>query len=85
MTTQEKELVQLIDKKTEEDVSDELQIHIPASILNGSRKEIQETLKVLEGELPHDIHGHVFVVGPMAMVWSIALIFYRRILKRWRR
>ena len=66
MTTQEKELVQLIDKKTEEDVSDELQIHIPASILNGSRKEIQETLKVLEGELPHDIHGHVFVVGPMA-------------------
>ncbi|NES84784.1 MAG: carotenoid oxygenase family protein [Moorea sp. SIO2B7] len=40
---------------------------VPRSILNASREEISEpeNLTILEGELPDDLHGHMFIVAPV--------------------
>ena len=40
---------------------------VPRSILNASREEISEpeNLTILEGELPDDLQGHMFIVAPV--------------------
>ncbi|NET54624.1 MAG: carotenoid oxygenase family protein, partial [Merismopedia sp. SIO2A8] len=60
---------------------------VPRSILSASREEIPEPLEltILEGCLPSDLHGHVFIVAPVGNAEfdnegnPILLNIYRRI------
>ncbi len=44
---------------------------VPQSLMNSSRKEFgsnnipEITLNVIEGEIPSDLYGHVFIIGPV--------------------
>ncbi|MEM8640816.1 MAG: carotenoid oxygenase family protein [Cyanobacteria bacterium P01_G01_bin.54] len=39
--------------------------HVPSSIMQISRKEVDLHLMIAEGEIPSDICGHVFVIAPV--------------------
>ena len=48
---------------------------VPKSIVTASRCELTDTQMVIDGSLPEDLHGHVFMVAPAGTVDSGGLPF----------
>lgn len=44
---------------------------VPPGIMETSRREVELTLKVIDGTLPQDLRGHVFLVAPVGSVDDI--------------
>ena len=59
---------------------------VPQSIMTASRKELRNAPLKIEGKLPDDVQGYIFIVAPVGTVESGGLPFADwRLIFEWRR